>query len=87
MIPTANAKHLMLRADVRDAVAAGKFNIYPVETIDQGIELLTGIQMGQADAEGRYPPDTISGIVQSRLGQLAEKAGKKEDEKAENNHA
>jgi len=87
IIPAANAKHLMLREDVRDAVAAGKFYIYPIKTIDQGIELLTGIQMGQADAEGRYPPDTISGMVQSRLAQLAEKADTKEDQKAENNHA
>jgi predicted ATP-dependent protease len=86
LIPAANAKHLMLREDIRAAAAGGQFNIYPIETIDQGIELLTGIQMGAQDAEGRYPPDTISGMVQSRLSQLAEKADPKEGINAENDH-
>lgn len=78
MIPAANVKHLMLREDVRAAAANGKFNIYPIETIDQGIELLTGIPMGEADQEGQYPPDSVSGMVQARLKQLAEKEDAKE---------
>ena len=82
LIPAANAKHLMLREDVRRAAADGQFCIYPIETIDQGIELLTGIPMGQADGDGCYPPDTISGKVQTRLKQLSEK-----QETADDNHA
>lgn len=73
LIPYANVKHLMLRQDVRQAVAQGKFNIYPIEEIDQGIELLTGIPAGKSDENGNYPPDTINGKVQARLEKLASK--------------
>ncbi|MBE9475006.1 MAG: AAA family ATPase [Chloroflexi bacterium] len=71
LIPSANVKHLMLNLEIRDAVADGLFNIYPISEIDQGIELLTGIPMGQPDQEGKYPPETISGRVQARLEKLA----------------
>jgi predicted ATP-dependent protease len=84
LIPAANAKHLMLREDVRQAAAAGQFSIYPIKTIDQGIELLTGIAMGQAGEAGKYPPGTISDRVQSRLNQLADKVESKSDEISEN---
>jgi lon-related putative ATP-dependent protease len=73
LIPQSNVKHLMLRQDVRDAVKEGKFAIYPIGTIDQGIELLSGIPAGEMDEEGKYPPDTLNGRVQSRLAKLAEK--------------
>lgn len=79
LIPVANVKHLMLKEKVRQAVEAKQFNIYPVETIDQGIELLTGISMGEADPEGKYPPDTISGMVQHRLSRLARKKPEQDD--------
>jgi lon-related putative ATP-dependent protease len=71
MIPAANVKHLMLKKEVRDAVADGKFNIYSISEIDQGIELLTGIPMGAPDQDGKYPLDTISGKVQDRIEKLA----------------
>jgi lon-related putative ATP-dependent protease len=83
LIPAANTKHLMLRQDVRDAAAEGSFNIYPVESIDQGIELLTGIPMGQLDTDGSYPASTISGKVQARLSQLAEKENQTGQQNAE----
>lgn len=83
LIPTANVKHLMLKEEVRQAVEAGQFNIYPVETIDQGIELLTGIVMGEADQEGEYPPGTIGGMVQSRLSRLAKKETDQEIEESD----
>lgn len=84
IIPAANIRHLMLRQDVVEAAAAGKFHIYPVRTIDEGIELLTGMPAGTPDEEGNYPPDTFNGKVQSRLTELAEisrqvEAGKEED--------
>jgi lon-related putative ATP-dependent protease len=73
LIPAANVKHLMLRQDVRQAVAEGDFNVYPIEEIDQGIELLTGLLAGEADESGKYPPDTINGKVQARLEKLSSK--------------
>jgi hypothetical protein len=53
------------------AVAADQFHIWPITTIDEGIELLTGIPAGEADAEGEYPEGTIHQLVHSRLLQLA----------------
>ena len=63
----------MLNQEIRDSVAKGLFSIYPISEIDQGIELLTGIPMGLPDQEGKYPPETISGRVESRLEKLAKK--------------
>ncbi|WP_051021945.1 S16 family serine protease [Thioflavicoccus mobilis] len=55
LIPAANVKHLMLRADVREAAAAGRFAVYPVATVDEGIELLTGTPAGVRGADGCWP--------------------------------
>jgi predicted ATP-dependent protease len=74
VIPAANTRHLMLRRDVVTAAAEGRFAIYPIDTVDQGIELLTGTPAGQADAEGVYPPDTINRRVADRLDAFAAKA-------------
>ena len=71
LIPAANVQHLMLRADVRNAVAAGQFAIYAVRTVDEGIELLTGLPAGVADAEGVYPDGSINGLVADRLAEYA----------------
>ncbi|MFT5365401.1 MAG: lon-related putative ATP-dependent protease [Candidatus Latescibacterota bacterium] len=73
LIPAANVKHLMLRQDVIDAVADDKFQIYPIETIDQGIEILTGMAAGEKDEKGNYPEETINGRVSARLRALAQK--------------
>jgi lon-related putative ATP-dependent protease len=86
LIPASNVKHLMLRQDVIDAVKEGKFHIYPVETIDQGIEILTGIPAGERDENGNFSEGTINQKVEARLIALAEKrsmlsaATKKENE-------
>jgi predicted ATP-dependent protease len=72
LIPTSNVRHLVLRNDVVQAVRAGKFHIYSVETIDQGIGLLTGAPAGEADAEGNYPAGTVNYLVQKRLLEMAE---------------
>ena len=56
-----------------DAVAEGQFYIYPIETIDQGIEVLTGIPAGEVDEKGVYPEDSINGMVQAKLGEFAER--------------
>ena len=57
--------------DVVDAVKDGKFHVYPVEHIDQGIEILTGKSAGVPDDEGAYPEDTINYLVQCRITELA----------------
>ncbi len=71
LIPASNVQHLMLKQEVIDAVAAGRFHIYLVASIDQGIELLTGLPAGEADEQGTYPPESVNGRVQARLHQLA----------------
>jgi predicted ATP-dependent protease len=73
LIPQANVQHLMLRHDVIDAVMAGEFHIYPVEHVDQGIEILTGIEAGEKQADGTYPENTINGMVQTRLERMAKR--------------
>ncbi|HSM42077.1 MAG TPA: ATP-binding protein [Afifellaceae bacterium] len=73
LIPAANVKHLMLRADVVEAASDGKFHVYPVGTIDEGIALLTGRPAGERGPDGGFPPDTINGMVDARLRLYAEK--------------
>lgn len=73
IIPAANVEHLMLRQDVIDAVEGGRFHIYAVKTIDEAIEILTGIQAGAPDEEGTYPAESMNGKVYARLSELAEK--------------
>jgi lon-related putative ATP-dependent protease len=74
LIPESNVKHLMLRQDVVDAVAAGKFRIFPVATIDQGIELLTGVPAGQRGPDGKFPPNSINGLIEAKLALFLRKA-------------
>ncbi len=73
LIPASNVQHLMLGKDVVDAVEAGKFHVYAVETIDQGIEILTGMAAGELDETGTYPEEGFNGKVQRRLKEFAEK--------------
>ncbi len=72
LIPDSNVQHLMLRDDVVQAVSEGKFHVYPIKSIDQGIELLTDMSTGEPDDEGAYPEDTINGKVQARLKKFAD---------------
>ena len=72
LIPASNVKHLMLRPDIVEATQNGDFHIYPIETIDEGIELLTGRPAGERDADGNYPEDSINYLVAERLDELAE---------------
>ncbi|MBI3515748.1 MAG: AAA family ATPase, partial [Proteobacteria bacterium] len=76
IIPAANVKHLMLRRDLIEAAAAGRFAIHAIETVDQGIELLTGVAAGAADGQGRYPPGTLNHRIVWRLNALTERAAK-----------
>jgi lon-related putative ATP-dependent protease len=73
LIPAANVRHLMLRRDVVEAVEKGRFHIYPVETVDQGIEILTGLPAGERDAQGNYPEGSVNYRVQRHLEEFAAK--------------
>jgi predicted ATP-dependent protease len=72
LIPAANVAHLMLRHDVVEAAAAGRFHIYAVNTVDEALELLTGIPAGAPDAQGRLPEGSLNQRVAERLKRLAE---------------
>ncbi|NNJ96972.1 MAG: AAA family ATPase [Gammaproteobacteria bacterium] len=67
LIPATNVKHLMLRHDVVAAVENGKFSVYPVSTVDEGIELLTGIRAGDRESNGKYTSDSVNRLVEDRL--------------------
>ena len=67
LIPASNVKHLMLRHDVVAAVEAGRFAVYPVSHVDEGIELLTGIPAGSRDSQGLFPEASINRLVEDRL--------------------
>jgi len=73
LIPVANVKHLMLRQDVVDAAAAGDFKIYPITTIEEGIELLMGLPAGEVQEDGTYPEQTVNHLVAARLTDFAER--------------
>jgi predicted ATP-dependent protease len=73
LIPAANVKHLMLKHEVVEAVSAGKFHIYPVASVDDGIEILTGVPAGQRDALGQFPEGSINGRVERRLAEFADR--------------
>ncbi|WP_243373234.1 ATP-binding protein [Geotalea sp. SG265] len=76
IIPKSNERHLMLNDEVVDAVKEGKFHIWSVETIDQGIELLTGLPAGELRADGTYPEGTINFLVDKRLREMQERMKK-----------
>ena len=74
LIPASNIRHLMLREDVVEAVAAGQFQIIPVHTIDEGIALLTGLGAGERGWDGTFPEGSVNALVQGRLCEMAEQA-------------
>jgi len=84
LIPAANVKQLMLRQDVVAAVAAGEFRLYRINTIDEGLEILSGLPAGELDALGNYPEGSVNYCVQQALIDLAEKReefGRRDGEK------
>jgi lon-related putative ATP-dependent protease len=85
VIPAANKRHLMLRDDVVQAVKDGQ--VYPVDTVDQAVELLTGLPAGERDKSGAFPDGSVNERVEARLIELAERqreyAGEKEESPGE----
>jgi ATP-dependent Lon protease len=71
MMPESNVEDLMLREDVLEAVAAGKFHIWPVAKIEQGIEILTGTAAGKLNGDGTFEKDTVLAMIDDRLSEMA----------------
>ena len=72
IIPHQNVENLMLKEEVVNAIRDGKFHIWPVKTIDEGIEVLTGAPAGQKDEQGKYPEDSVHGRVNRKLWKFAD---------------
>ena len=70
LIPKANERHLMLREDVVEAVRKERFHIWSIETIEQGIEILTGMAAGTPDKGGRFPKGTVYHLVVQSLRKM-----------------
>ncbi|MFQ5720938.1 MAG: AAA family ATPase [Candidatus Aminicenantales bacterium] len=89
IIPHQNVQNLMLREDVVEAVKEGKFHIYPIKTIDEGIEILTGVKSGKRKEDGTFEEDTVNYLVDKEFQRLvkswktyaAEKEAEKEGQK------
>ncbi len=91
IIPEANIKHLMLKAEILEAVEKEKFAIYGVKTINEGISILTGVEAGEADEKGDFPPSSINGMIVARLEEFSKNIKefyhKKDDEFNENSNS
>ena len=72
VIPISNTRDLMLRRDVVDAAEAGRFHLYPVATVDEALEVLTGRPAGTRDLGGTWPDGTVNAMVEARLAALAD---------------
>ncbi|MBI3622218.1 MAG: AAA family ATPase [Nitrospirae bacterium] len=73
IIPRQNARHLMLTEEVVEAVAAGRFHVYAVSTVDEALELLTGRPAGERQSDGSYPEGSVNAAVLVRLREMGEK--------------
>ena len=71
IVPASNVVHLMLRHDIVEEARRERFAVYPIDTVDQGMELLTGIPAGQPDGDGNYPTGTLNQRIAARLDALA----------------
>ncbi|HLB02016.1 MAG TPA: ATP-binding protein [Nitrospiria bacterium] len=82
IIPRQNTKHLMLKEEVVEAVASGKFHVYAVSTADEAMEILTGCTAGDLQPDGTYPAGTVNSAVQNRLREMGEKLRAMEEKKS-----
>ncbi len=71
LIPKKNTHNVMVNTEVREAIEQGKFHIYPINTIDEGLEILTGMVSGARSARGVFPKDSINAHIEHRLKEMA----------------
>jgi lon-related putative ATP-dependent protease len=83
IIPGRNIKHLMLKQEVVDAVKDGKFSIYAISKMEEGLELLTGMPAGELKEDGTYPEGTVNYLVMKRLEEISKALEKKKDKEEE----
>ena len=81
IIPQRNARNLMLKKEVVEAVGEGKFHIHAIDHVEEGIEILMGIPAGEPGPDGKYPELTLNRLVEDRLTELREAVKKEEEEK------
>jgi lon-related putative ATP-dependent protease len=81
IIPVQNVKNLMLSTEVIEAVKEKKFHIYPVATIDEGIEVLTGVRAGKKGKNGKFPADSVHGKAMAKLLKFSEKSEEEKSKK------
>lgn len=81
LIPKTNERHLMLKEEVVEAIAAGRFHIWSITTIEQGIEILTGIAAGSADKNGRFSKGTVFYQVDQALKKMHDRMHEDDKEK------
>lgn len=72
ILPATNVEHLMLRAEVREAVAQGRFRVFAVSWVDEALALLTGLSRGEPDARGGFPEGSLDARVAERLSHFRE---------------
>jgi len=72
IIPAKNQKNLMLKEDILEAVDRGEFNVYTINTVDEGLELLSGLEAGVPGEDGTYPEESFNARVVAKLGQYNE---------------
>jgi predicted ATP-dependent protease len=83
IIPRRNVKHLMLNKEVVDAVKEGSFSIYPIDRMEEGLEILTGKTAGEMMEDGTFPEGTVNSLVMKRLTEISEALEKKKEEEEE----
>jgi predicted ATP-dependent protease len=81
IIPQRNARNLMLKQEVVEAVRQGKFRVHAIERVEEGIGILTGMPAGERGPDGTYPVGTLNRLVEDRLTELREAVRKEEEEK------
>jgi predicted ATP-dependent protease len=79
IIPKRNVKNLMLKQEIVDAVKEGKFTIYAIERVEEGLEILTGMTVGDMAEDGSYPDNTLNDLVVKRLTELSDVLDKKKE--------
>ena len=81
IIPKRNIKHLMLKEEVQKAIDEGKFHIYAIENVEEGLEILTDMKAGELQPDGTYPEGTINYLIMKKLDEMSELLKKKDKEK------